>query len=102
MGWLALVGAGRTEIVRAIYGADYIRSKEIVIDGKSVRIAGSLDGKANGIGFVPEDRKQQGLALPFSVEQNISMANLSDIRKGVFLSPSLERKWHSAKSMNCI
>lgn len=92
LGLVGLVGAGRTEIVRAIYGADYIRSKEIIIDGKSVRIAGPLDGKANGIGFVPEDRKQQGLALPFSVEQNISMANLSDIRKGVFLSPSLERK----------
>ena len=92
LGLVGLVGAGRTEIVRAIYGADYIRSKEIIIDGKSVRIAGPLDGKANGIGFVPEDRKQQGLALPFSVDQNISMANLSDIRKGVFLSPSLERK----------
>ena len=92
LGFVGLVGAGRTEIVRAIYGADNVRTKEIYIDGKPVNISSPIDGKANGIGFVPEDRKQQGLALPFSVEQNISMANLAQIKKGAFLSAALERE----------
>ena len=92
LGFVGLVGAGRTEIVRAIYGADNVRTKEIYIDGKPVNISSPIDGKANGIGFVPEDRKQQGLALPFSVEQNISMANLDQIKKGAFLSAALERE----------
>lgn len=92
LGFVGLVGAGRTEIVRAIYGADNIKNKEIYIDGKPVQISSPIDGKANGIGFVPEDRKQQGLALPFSVEQNISMANLAQLKKGAFLSAALERE----------
>ena len=91
LGLVGLVGAGRTEIVRALYGADCIRSKEIRIDGKPVQILSPIDGKANGIGFVPEDRKQQGLALPFSVESNISMANLAKLKKGFLLSSALER-----------
>ncbi len=90
LGFVGLVGAGRTEIVRAIYGADRVKHKEILIEGKPVQINSPMDGKANGIGFVPEDRKQQGLALPFSVERNISMANLSKIEKGLFLSGELE------------
>lgn len=91
LGFVGLVGAGRTEIVRAVYGADCIRNKEIRIDGRPVQILSPIDGKANGIGFVPEDRKQQGLALPFSVESNISMANLTKLKKGFLLSSALER-----------
>ena len=91
LGFVGLVGAGRTEIVRAVYGADCIRNKEVRIDGKPVQILSPIDGKANGIGFVPEDRKQQGLALPFSVESNISMANLTKLKKGFLLSSALER-----------
>ena len=91
LGFVGLVGAGRTEIVRAVYGADCIRNKEVRIDGKPVQILSPIDGKANGIGFVPEDRKQQGLALPFSVESNISMANLAKLKKGFLLSSALER-----------
>lgn len=92
LGLVGLVGAGRTEIVRAIYGADRVRSKHIRINGCEVHIASPMDGKKHGIGFVPEDRKMQGLALPFSVERNISMATLSKIRKGLFLNPALERE----------
>ena len=92
LGFVGLVGAGRTEIVRAIYGADRVRSKEIRIDGEVVRIASPISGKARGIGFVPEDRKLQGLVLPFSVEENITMASLSRLKKSGFLSPALERE----------
>ena len=78
--------------MRAIYGADRVRSKEIRIDGAAVRIASPIAGKAHGIGFVPEDRKLQGLVLPFSVEENITMASLSRLKKRGFLRPGLERE----------
>lgn len=92
LGLVGLVGAGRTEIVRAIYGADKVKQKEIRIDGKDVKIVSPQDGKKCGMAFVPEDRKQQGLVLPFSVESNISMASLSKLKNGVFLSKGKERK----------
>ncbi len=92
LGFVGLVGAGRTEIVRAIFGADKVKRKEIQIDGEAVRITSPQDGKKHGMALVPEDRKQQGLVLPFSVESNISMANLKKVKKGMFLSPEKERK----------
>jgi len=91
LGFVGLVGAGRTEIVRAIYGADKVKRKEIRIGGEAVRITNPQDGKKHGIALVPEDRKQQGLVLPFSVEANISMANLKKLKKGIFLSADRER-----------
>ena len=101
LGFVGLVGAGRTEIVRAIYGADKAQHKEITIEGRPVKIAGPRDGKHQGMAFVPEDRKQQGLVLPFSVESNISMANLGKIKNGMFLSAASERKMaeHSIKEL---
>ena len=92
LGFVGLVGAGRTEIVRAIYGADKVKRKEIQIEGETAKITSPRDGKKYGMAFVPEDRKQQGLVLPFSVESNISMASLKKLKKGVFLSPDKERK----------
>lgn len=92
LGFVGLVGAGRTEIVRAIYGADKVKRKEIQINGEAVKIANPQDGKKHGMAFVPEDRKQQGLVLPFSVEANISMASLKKMKKGIFLSPEKEHK----------
>lgn len=92
LGFVGLVGAGRTEIVRAIYGADKAKQKEIWIDGESVAITCPQDGKKHGMAFVPEDRKQQGLVLPFSVEANISMADLPKVKTGSFLSRGKERQ----------
>ena len=97
LGFVGLVGAGRTEIVRAIYGADKVKQKEIQIDGENVKIGSPRDGKKHGIALVPEDRKQQGLVLPFSVESNISMSNLEKLKKGIFLSPDKERKMAESK-----
>ena len=91
LGFVGLVGAGRTEIVRAIYGADKVRRKEIAIEGTPVHIMNPVEGKAAGIGFVPEDRKQQGLVLPFSVERNITMASLQQLKQGLFLSGAESR-----------
>ncbi len=91
LGFVGLVGAGRTEIVRAIFGADKVKGCEILIDGKPVKIKNPRDAKKAGIALVPEDRKLQGLVLPFSVESNISMANLDKITKFGFLDSSAER-----------
>jgi len=91
LGLVGLVGAGRTEIVRAIFGADKVKSHTARIDGKTVRIRSPKDAKNAGIGLVPEDRKLQGLILPFSVEANISMASISKFSRFGFIRHSLEK-----------
>lgn len=91
LGLVGLVGAGRTEIVRAIFGADKVKGHKILIDGKHVRIKKPSEAKRLGIGLVPEDRKQQGLVLPFSVEANISMACIERIKKFGFINKAAER-----------
>ncbi len=92
LGLVGLVGAGRTEIVRAIFGADKARGHVILLDGKPVRIRKPINAIRSGFGFVSEDRKQQGLVLPFSVEQNISMGNLDKVAKHGILKRSAEKE----------
>ena len=91
LGLVGLVGAGRSEIVRAIYGADKAKDLKISINGNPIKIKNPRDGKRNGIGLLPEDRKQEGLVLPFSVQSNIVMASLKDISKFGFVNASLEK-----------
>ncbi len=90
LGFVGLVGAGRTEIVRAIFGADKVSGHRIKIDGKFVSIRSPKDAKRAGIALVPEDRKLQGLVLSFSVEENISMAVLDRLCRFGILSTSSE------------
>jgi ABC-type sugar transport system ATPase subunit len=71
-----LVGAGRTEIARAIFGADPLETGEVIMDGQPVTIRSPEDAIRNGIGLVPEDRKQQALFLALAVRENASMALL--------------------------
>jgi len=92
LGLVGLVGAGRTEIVRAIYGADKAKDLKIIINGDPIKIKTPRDGKRSGIGLLPEDRKQEGLVLPFSVQSNIVMASLTDISKHGFVNASLEKE----------
>lgn len=91
LGFVGLVGAGRTEIVRAIFGADKTRGHEIILDGKKVSIRNPRDAKRAGLGLIPEDRKLQGLVLPFSVETNISMASMDRFSRFGFIRSSLEK-----------
>ena len=72
LGFSGLVGAGRSETARAIFGIDPLQSGEISIDGKAVRIRSARDAIANGIGFVPENRKLEGLFLTGSIEDNMT------------------------------
>jgi ribose transport system ATP-binding protein len=91
-GFFGLVGSGRTEIVRAIFGADPVDSGDVYIAGKKVRIKSPTDGIRQGIGFLPEDRKEQGLALKLPVKENINLASYKAITKWSFVKKSLERK----------
>jgi ribose transport system ATP-binding protein len=74
VGFAGLMGAGRTEVARAIFGADPIDSGEIHIEGKRVRIRHPSDAVAHGIGYLSEDRKRYGLTLGMDVEANVVMA----------------------------
>jgi ABC-type sugar transport system ATPase subunit len=92
LGLVGLIGAGRTEIIRAIFGADKIKGGEIYISGIRKHIKSPKDAIRAGLALVPEDRKSQGLVLPFSVESNISMASLGRLTKYGFISRTEERK----------
>ena len=74
VGVAGLVGAGRTEVARAIFGIDRHDSGQIEIHGRAVRIANPCQAIRNRLALLPEDRKQQGLVLPLSVADNIAMA----------------------------
>jgi ribose transport system ATP-binding protein len=74
LGFAGLVGAGRTEVARAIFGADVFDSGEIFIKGQRVQIKSPRDAVTHGIGYLSEDRKRYGLALGMDVTENIAMA----------------------------
>lgn len=79
LGFAGLVGAGRTEVMRAIFGADKKITGEIYIHGRKTEIKRPADAIKNGIGLIPEDRKGQGVSLTMSVRENISLIKLKDI-----------------------
>lgn len=87
VGFSGLVGAGRTEVMRAIFGIDRPDSGEIFVDGHQARIRGVRDAMDAGIAYLPEDRKALGLFLDRSVEDNIVCASLDQCsRHGVVRS----------------
>ena len=81
LGIAGLMGSGRSEIVRAIFGADPADSKEIMLEGKHIRMKTIRDAIANGFGFVTENRKYDGLALGLDVLFNINMAHIDALTK---------------------
>ena len=78
--------------MRALFGVDYISGGDIYVDGKKVRINNPRDAKKEGLAFITEDRKVEGLTLDYSVLRNIEMANLDVCEKGGFLNRKLENK----------
>lgn len=92
LGIAGLVGAGRTELARAIYGADLISSGSIKLNGKTLDIACPTDAISNKIGLVPEDRKNQGLVLMMNIKDNISLASLKRFMKAGKLNLYKEEK----------
>ena len=81
LGFGGLVGAGRTELVRAIYGADPIESGTITFNGKKYSPKSPADGLEAGIGLIPEDRKAQGCVLSLTIRENIVYSILKKISK---------------------
>lgn len=91
VGFAGLVGAGRTELAKVIFGEMPKTSGRIVLDGKEVNIHRPDEAIAKGIGFAPEDRKREGLVLIRSVLENTSLAILRSISRLHFVSSRLER-----------
>ena len=87
LGMFGLVGAGRTELSRVIFGIDPVGDGRILVDGKEVKITCPLDAIKAGIALVPEDRKDLGLILGMSVKDNMLLPKL-----GTFKSPVLNKK----------
>jgi ribose transport system ATP-binding protein len=87
-----LVGAGRTEVARAIFGADRVDAGEVLLGGRPVQIHSPRDAIRLGIGLVPEDRKQLGLVLGMAVRENVTLANLEAVASGGFIRPRQERE----------
>jgi ribose transport system ATP-binding protein len=87
-----VVGSGRTEVARAIFGADPIDGGEIAVDGVTVRIASPRDAVRNGIAMLTEDRKAEGLVLGLSVRVNVALTVLDRIARAFgFIPPARER-----------
>lgn len=86
LGFAGLVGAGRTETMRAIFGADPLDSGKIFIHGKEVKIKTPRHAIQNGIAFLTEDRKGQGLVLQESIRNNVILANMKGFTSGLFLN----------------
>jgi ribose transport system ATP-binding protein len=76
LGFAGLVGAGRTELARAVFGADRVDSGRVELEGKELNVRKPQDAIEAGIGYLTEDRKGEGLALQLGVDQNITLANL--------------------------
>ena len=93
LGIAGLVGAGRTETARAIFGVDAFDSGQVIVDGQPVDIRSPRDAIRLGIGLVPEDRKQQALFLALAVRTNLTMAAHDRvIRWKVFIDENAEHK----------
>jgi len=92
VGLAGLVGAGRTELARAIFGADPMDTGEILLEGRPVHVRSPQDAIKLGIGLVTEDRKAQGLVLGMAVRENITLANLRALTRFNFIMAGRERE----------
>lgn len=91
LGVAGLIGSGRTELARAIFGADAVEAGEIWIEGRPVRITSPAQAIKLGLGYLPEDRKAAGLFLDMTVKLNIEAANLPEVTQGGFINARRER-----------
>ncbi|MDR1505757.1 MAG: sugar ABC transporter ATP-binding protein [Treponema sp.] len=92
LGVVGLMGAGRTEIMRGIYGLDKKEAGDVYVHGRKIRIRKPSDAIREGIGLVSEDRKDYGLVLGMSVRENITLAALKKCCRLRFISRKLEQK----------
>ena len=87
-----LVGSGRSEVARSIFGVDRYDHGSVAINGNSLKSGSPLDAMDAGVALVPEDRRQQGLFMPTSIAKNAAITMLSRIRKNFIIRANSERK----------
>lgn len=92
LGMAGLVGAGRTEVFRTVFGMDPYDSGEVLYEGKKLEIKKVQDAIRTGIMMISEDRKREGLVLCRSVGENIALPNLASYLRGIFLNKKSEKK----------
>lgn len=91
VGLSGLMGAGRTELARAVFGIDAVEAGTISMHGQVLRIHSPIDAIRSGIALITEDRKNQGLVLSMSVGDNVSLAVLGNLSRGSFISSVKEQ-----------
>jgi ribose transport system ATP-binding protein len=92
LGFAGLVGAGRSEVARAIFGVEEALESEVALAGKGLSIRGPQDAISHGIYLVPEDRRLSGLIVDFNVRENISLPNLESYSSGKIINRAKETK----------
>ena len=92
LGFAGLVGAGRTEVMRALFGIDKKSAGDIYRNGKRIEIKEPMDAIRNGISLVPEDRKGQGVSLTLPIRENISLVKLKALERLLSIDRKKEKK----------
>jgi inositol transport system ATP-binding protein len=92
IGIFGLMGSGRSEFLQALFGYDQADSGEIMIDDQKVKIKSTTDAIKNGLALMTEDRKKIGLVLNQPVKENISLASLKSLVRGIFINQKAEKE----------
>jgi rhamnose transport system ATP-binding protein len=88
-----LVGAGRSEVARAIFGIDRWDAGSVEVGGRRLKPGSPTRAMGAGVGLVPEDRRQQGLVMDFSIERNVALASLDTVRRAGVIPRGAERRF---------
>ena len=91
VGFSGLMGAGRTEIMRSIFGIDPLDGGEMYLEDKKITISNPNDAIRQGIGFLTENRKEEGLILDYSISENISLPSIDGFRKNGLIDTQAEK-----------
>lgn len=91
VGFSGLMGSGRTEIMRAIFGIDELDNGEILLEKKALKIKRPSDAIDKGIGFLTENRKDEGLILDYSIKENISLPSIDGFKKRGLIDTTAEK-----------
>ena len=92
VGLAGLVGAGRTEVARGIFGIDRVDAGSVRLMGQTLKSGSPLAAMKAGIGFVPEDRRQQGLVMEMAIDRNVSLASIHELSRFGLIRKTSERK----------
>lgn len=93
LGFFGLVGSGRVETVEGLLGLKTSSSERIIIDGEDVEIKNPIDGKRQGIAYIPSDRKQDGLVLINSVKNNLTLTQVDELGRGFSMDSKKENEY---------